>query len=149
MGDLGVTVGELVADGQGQIETQSLFLNAFYDFENSTNFTPFLGGGIGYSNIDVEYKPSNIEIINDDDDVFSYQVSGGVSYAINDQFHIVGSVNYRGSDDPKLNSSLLPAELEVENESLCGVPGVPGTVYRIHFSHLRLTKLCPISNSAW
>ena len=92
VGDLGVTVGDLVANGQGEMQTKSLFLNAYYDFENSTNFTPFLGGGLGYSNIDVNYKPSDVEIINDDDDVFSYQVSGGVSYAFNDQFHVVGSV---------------------------------------------------------
>ncbi|MEP4486594.1 outer membrane protein [Marinobacter alexandrii] len=118
VGDLGVSVGDLVANGQGSLETESFFLNGFYDFHNSTNFTPFIGAGIGYTNIDVDYKPSNVQIINDDDDVFSYQVSGGVSYAFTDFFHLVGSIRYRTSDDASVNSSLLPAKFDIENESL-------------------------------
>lgn len=118
VGDLGISVGDLVANGQGSIETQSLFLSVLYDFENSTKFTPFIGAGTGYSNIDVTYNPSDVEIIDADDDVFSYQVSGGVSYALTDNFKVVGSVRYRISDDAELGSSLLPADFDVENEIL-------------------------------
>jgi len=118
VGDLGVSAGDLVANGKGSLETETFFLNGFYDFHNSTDFTPFIGAGIGYSNIDVDYKPSNVKIINDDDDVVSYQVSGGVSYAFNDFFHVVGSIRYRTSDDASVNSSLLPAKFDIENESL-------------------------------
>jgi opacity protein-like surface antigen len=117
-GDLGVTVGDLVANGKGSVETESFFLNGFYDFHNSSNFTPFVGAGIGYSNIDVDYKPSNVRIINDDDDVISYQLSGGLSYAFNEFFHVVASVRYRTSDDASVKSSLLPARFDIENESL-------------------------------
>jgi len=128
VGDLGVSVGDLVANGKGSLETETFFLNGFYDFHNSTDFTPFIGAGIGYSNIDVDYKPSNVKIINDDDDVVSYQISGGVSYAFNEFFHVVGSVRYRTSDDASVNSSLLPAKFDIENESMMYDIGV-----RYHF----------------
>ncbi len=117
VGDLGVTVGDLVANGQGEVETSTFLVNGYYDFKNSTAFTPFIGAGIGYSNVEVEYEPSNVGIIDDDDDVFAWQIMGGVSYSINDNFHVVGSVRYRETDDAEVNSDLLPAEFDIETEA--------------------------------
>ncbi|MEE4659709.1 MAG: outer membrane beta-barrel protein [Halieaceae bacterium] len=116
--DLGVTTGDLVNNGQGEVETNSLFVNAYYDFKTSTNWTPFIGVGIGYSNVDVDYSPSNVGIIDEDDDVFAWQVMGGVSYAFNEQFELTGSVRYRETDEADLNSDLLPASFDIETESL-------------------------------
>ncbi len=118
VGDLGVSVGDLVANGQGEVETSTFFVNGYYDFKNSTNWTPFLGLGIGYSNVEVEYEPSNVGIIDDDDDVFAWQVMGGVNYSINDQFEVTGSVRYRETDDAELNADLIPAEFDIETETL-------------------------------
>ena len=35
------------ADVQGEWGLQTLFLNAYWDFHNSTNFTPYIGAGVG------------------------------------------------------------------------------------------------------
>lgn len=118
VGDLGVSVGDLVANGQGEVETSAWLVNGYYDFKNSTAFTPFLGGGVGMANVDIEYKPSNVGIINDDDDVFVWQVMGGVSYSFTDQFHLVGSLRYRETDEASVKSDLLPAKFDIETETL-------------------------------
>ena len=57
-------------------------------------------------------------IIDDDDDVFAWQIMGGVSYAINDQFEVTGSIRYRETDDAELNADLIPAEFDIETETL-------------------------------
>ncbi len=118
VGDLGVTTGELVGNGQGEVETSTFFVNGYYDFKNDTKWTPFLGAGIGYANIEIEYEPSNVGIIDDDDDVFAWQIMGGVSYAINEQFEVTGSIRYRETDDAEFNSELLGAEFDIETETL-------------------------------
>lgn len=116
--DLGITVGELVGNGQGEVETSSFFVNAYYDFKNNSAWTPFVGAGIGYANVEVEYSPSNVDIIDDDDDVFAWQIMGGVSYAFNDQFEVTGSIRYRETDEAEFNSDLLGAEFDIETETL-------------------------------
>jgi opacity protein-like surface antigen len=118
VGDLGATVGEIVGNGQGEVETSTFFLNAYYDFKNSTKWTPFIGGGVGYSNVDVNYKPSDIGIIDDDDDVLAWQVMGGVAYNINDAFEVAGSIRYRKSEEADLSADLLPADFEIETETV-------------------------------
>ena len=127
--DLGVTVGQVVAVGRGDIETQTLYLNAFYDIPTGTAFTPYVGAGIGYSSVDVTFQPSNVPIVSDDDDVFVYQLIVGLTYTVNDNFDVFGSLRYRDGDDAEVSTSaLLPAKLDVEAESTVGEIGL-----RYHF----------------
>ncbi len=117
-GDLGASVGALAANGRGEIETDSFFLNGYYDFENDSAFTPFVGVGIGNTEVDVEYAPSGVGVISDDDSGTSYQAIAGVDYEITEGFDVVFSIHYLDGDDATVRSSLLPAEFDIENESL-------------------------------
>ena len=118
VGDLGVTVGELVANGRGEIETDSFFLNGYYDFENESAFTPFVGVGIGTTTVDVEYAPSGVPVISDDDSGMSYQAIVGADYEITEALDVVLSIQYVTGDDATVSSSLLPAKFDIENESI-------------------------------
>jgi opacity protein-like surface antigen len=60
---LGATVGEIVAAGQGEIETMSMMANAYYDFNRDGRFSPYLGAGIGFSSVDVTFNPSGVGIV--------------------------------------------------------------------------------------
>lgn len=51
---------------QNKVGIQSLFLNAYYDFHNSTAFTPYVGAGIGFGFI------SNKTSVNDIYDSITY-----------------------------------------------------------------------------
>jgi opacity protein-like surface antigen len=65
------------------ITALSFLINGYFDFVNSSRFTPYLSGGIGMANLD--YKITNWS---DNDTVFAYQVGAGVAYAINNHFII-------------------------------------------------------------
>jgi opacity protein-like surface antigen len=65
------------------ITALSFLINGYFDFVNSSRFTPYISGGIGMANLD--YK---IENWSDYDSVFAYQVGAGIAYAINKHFTI-------------------------------------------------------------
>ena len=65
------------------ITALSFLINGYFDFVNSSRFTPYISGGFGMANLD--YK---IENWSDYDSVFAYQVGAGVAFAINKHFTI-------------------------------------------------------------
>ncbi len=73
----------VTANATGEAEVQSYFFNAYYDFETDTKFTPYVGAGIGKSNVDIENLTINgISIVNGDEDGTAYQFKLGFSYEI-------------------------------------------------------------------
>ena len=79
-------------------------LNAFYDFENESFITPYIGGGVGIaryrgqaSNITVSPVSSSETFIingfNDTDTGFAWQLGAGLSAPIGDRF--VADLGYR------------------------------------------------------
>ena len=120
---LGATVGAVVADGQGSLETIGLYANAYYDFANASAFTPYVGGGIGWNQTDVDYSPSGVEIIDDSGSGFAWQVMGGASYQATDTTEIFGGIRYRSSE-AEVDASLFPAEFDVENDRVIGEVGI-------------------------
>jgi opacity protein-like surface antigen len=115
VGDLGVTVGDLVADGRGRLESNSVFVNAIYDFRKGEKFSPYLGLGLGYTEVDVRFSPSGVGVIDDSDSGFAYQFILGASYALSPSFDLFGSLRIREADDARVQSPLLSASFEVEN----------------------------------
>lgn len=113
---LGATVGQVVADGKGDISSTGLFLNAYYDFNRSNDLYPYLGLGIGFMNVNVKYEPSNVGIIDDDETKFAYQLKAGLGYRLTDHFDVYGEYAFRGSDDIEVQNDLFPGDLEVENQ---------------------------------
>lgn len=116
-GNLGVSVGDLVADGQGSVKGNYFMLNGYYDFGLDSAVTPYVGGGIGYAKVDVTYNPSNVDIIIGDEGKFAYQAMAGLSFGASDAVDIYGQLRYRATSDANIDSRLLPAELSIENKS--------------------------------
>ncbi|WP_299594119.1 P44/Msp2 family outer membrane protein [uncultured Microbulbifer sp.] len=116
-GNLGISVADLVADGAGDFTADYLFINAFYDFDISWTLKPYIGAGIGNAWVDVEYNPSGVGIIDDDDSVFAYQVMAGLNYWCSEQLSFFGGLRWRQTDDIEVRADLLPASFEIENES--------------------------------
>ena len=117
-GNLGVSVGDLVAAGEGEFDTSFLFANVYYDFDLGTALTPYIGAGIGNASVDVDYSPSNVTIIQDDDSVFAYQLMGGVNYMVSEQLTMFGGLRWRQTDDIQVDADLFDAEFEVQMDSL-------------------------------
>ena len=71
------------ADASGNYSIKSIFLSAYYDIPlGDSKFSPYIGGGIGKSTLDIEsitYQGATTD--GDSDDQTSYQGTIGVSYA--------------------------------------------------------------------
>ncbi|MEM8986069.1 MAG: P44/Msp2 family outer membrane protein [Pseudomonadota bacterium] len=116
--NLGVSVGDLVADGQGSVETIYLMANIYYDFEvPGAPLKPYVGGGLGVGFVDVDYSPSNTPIVDDDASVFAYQVMAGAAFELTPLAELYGGYRYRGTTDVETDVSLFPATLDIENQS--------------------------------
>jgi opacity protein-like surface antigen len=96
-----------VATG-GEVRSSSFLVNGYFDFENATDLTPFLSGGLGMANVD--FDDSNI---NDDDTVFAYQVGAGVGLAISETIIIDLVYRYLVTANPDIDNG--EAEYETHN----------------------------------
>ncbi len=110
------TVGQVIADGQGSVSTFGGFLNAYYDFNAGGSFQPYLGAGIGYQWVDVDFQPSGVPVADDSDSGFAWQAMAGASFAVSESFDLFAQYTYRDSfDRAEIPLDLLPATLGVES----------------------------------
>ncbi|WP_374573990.1 outer membrane protein [Phenylobacterium sp.] len=80
--------GDVKGSAGGTAKTWAGFANGYYDFKTNSNFTPFVGAGIGFANVKVDGGA-----VNDDDTGFAYQLKTGVDYKFNDR--LTGEAAYR------------------------------------------------------
>ena len=119
------TVGTVIGDGQGQVETFGLFANVAYDISTGTGFKPYVGAGAGYQWVDVEFVPSGVAVGADDDGAFAYQLFAGASVNVLPRAELFGQVTYRANfEDADIPLTLLPATLGVESEQTLITAGV-------------------------
>ncbi|PKP80297.1 MAG: hypothetical protein CVT79_15695 [Alphaproteobacteria bacterium HGW-Alphaproteobacteria-18] len=112
---LGATVGAVVADGQGDLKSTSVFANIYYDFNRDGMIRPYVGAGLGYSDVSVTYRPSGVGIIDGSEGKLAWQIKGGASWAITDKIDLFGEAAYRATDDVELRNQLFPGTLSIEN----------------------------------
>lgn len=90
--------GETTISGSGSIggnyTTVSLMANIFYDFMPKSTFSPFIGAGIGYANVNVD-----IESDTEDDNVFAYQAAAGVAFTLSQQTKLDVQYRYFATSD--------------------------------------------------
>ena len=113
---LGAIVGQVVDDGRGDVKNLSVFANAYYDFDLAGPFAPYVGAGLGFTKVDVDYSPSGVGIINGDDTVFAWQLKAGATYRLGDNWEVYGEYAYRRSEDVSLDNQLFPGTLDIENQ---------------------------------
>lgn len=118
--------GEGWEDYKTKIDVQSLFLNAYYDFKNSTAFTPYIGAGVGLAfvgtKMNVNGYEDSIDVSNDSWDYtvgkktrtnFAWNVGLGCSYALNETVSI--DLGYRYADFGKAKTKTLTGYDDVDN----------------------------------
>lgn len=123
--DANPTVGAVIADGQGQVKNFGLFTNAFYDLNRGGSFQPYVGAGVGYQWTDVEFSPSAVDVADDDDGNFAYQLMAGASFAVSESFDLYAQYTYRDAfGDADIPLNLVPATLGVESQQSIVSAGV-------------------------
>ncbi|MBU1193563.1 MAG: porin family protein [Proteobacteria bacterium] len=92
----------------GDVTSIAFLINGYYDFKNSTPFTPFISAGAGLANVEVDdftFVGSGLPTVSDDDTVFAYQLSAGVGYAVTDQLSLDVKYRYFATADPGVNTA--------------------------------------------
>lgn len=95
-------------DLTGDTSSLALLVNGYYDFSNKSAFTPFISGGLGYANVelnDFNMAGLNSQNTSDDDTVFVYQVGVGVGYAVNEKISLDAKYRYFAAEDQKFDIS--------------------------------------------
>lgn len=70
------------------IQISTLFVNAYYDFHNSTRFVPYLGAGAGLAFIDFKAYTGNYVIPREIQINFAWHLGFGVSFSFTDNIAI-------------------------------------------------------------
>ena len=105
---------EVALDGEASVLT--FLANAYFDYKNRSDFTPYLGGGIGLSRIFVKnllVPGAGIACWSDEDYVFTYQLGIGVGYSPLDGVSIDLNYRYFVPSDPDFNT--VQAEFSSHN----------------------------------
>ena len=121
-GNLGVTTADLLADGRGDTSIIAPMVNAYYDFALDGGFTPHVGFGVGYARVASDFRPSGVEVLDDQDWVFAFQAMAGLAYPIAQNVELFGGYRYLQTTQPEFDLTLLPGTLE--------------TQYRVHRAEL-------------
>lgn len=96
---LGTGATPLTTRSNNSTTAFGLFANLWYDFELSARFAPYLGGGLGYQQLEVSGD------INSSDHGLAYQLGAGVSIPIDRQMRVGLDYRYQVQDDPSFSTS--------------------------------------------
>ncbi|KEF41983.1 MAG: hypothetical protein ER33_08275 [Cyanobium sp. CACIAM 14] len=67
----------------GVINKNDVLLSVYYDFENNSRWTPYIGGGIGYSNLSTpSFALNGVPTNSVNKGLFGWQAKAGISYAM-------------------------------------------------------------------
>ncbi len=105
----------------GDLSIHAFMLNGAFDFRNKSRFTPFLGVGIGLAAVDFDnptFTTSGVTIpaSSNSNNVFAYQLFGGVGYWISSQVVAFLGYKYFATADPEF--TLTRATIDAHNFEL-------------------------------
>jgi len=93
----------------GNFSSLSLMGNFYYDFSMGGSFSPYIGAGLGFANVEADLDGFDSE----DDTVFAYQLIVGGSIAASETLSVDLQYRYFATDDPEFNG--LDAEYSTHN----------------------------------
>lgn len=85
---------------KGERERTAFLINGYYDFKNSTAFTPYITAGMGGYHLRLKRQFGSLE--NDLD--FAWQAGAGINYKLNDRISFDLKYRYFGGADAELQS---------------------------------------------
>ncbi|MCR4379392.1 MAG: OmpA family protein [Rhodospirillales bacterium] len=94
------------ATAAGKMQATSLMANAIYDFDINSPVTPYLGAGLGFSQVKLKNaSPFGASSINDSDRALAYQGIAGLSYAVNETIDLFADYRYFATRDLDVNTA--------------------------------------------
>jgi opacity protein-like surface antigen len=88
------------AKAGGTLSNAGLMFNFLYDIQTGTSWIPYLGGGIGYSRVNMDNVTlAGVTVLDGTDNVFAYQFKGGVAYQFNPSMAVTVGYRYYATDN--------------------------------------------------
>lgn len=104
----------------GHISTIIFLVNAYYDFDNKTPFTPYVMAGIGAAYVELDdlrltLGGITVDVPGEDDFTFAYQFGAGVSYALGQRVSLstdyrifpISNPEFEGTDGEYLSHNIM------------------------------------------
>ena len=104
---------------KNSLENNSVMLNAYYDIDTGTKFTPYVGAGIGMARL--KAKIDDEQDFSKSKTTFAWQVGAGVSYAMTENVSLDAGYRYTDSGDVTVKGDEGKAKFEsTSHEFLLG-----------------------------
>ena len=102
---------------KNSVENNSVMLNAYYDIDTGSKFTPYIGGGIGVAKLKgkVSYDEETDSVKNDS---FAWQLGAGVSYAMTDNLSLDAGYRYVDYGDVTIKEDWGKVEFDSTSHEL-------------------------------
>jgi len=104
--------GSIPITSGADISALTYMINGYWDFQNSSPITPYIGAGIGGAYIEIEESG-----LTADDTVFAYKGSAGVSWNLAPNMDLLVDYTYLAATDPEFFGVL---EMEYASHSVSG-----------------------------
>lgn len=89
-----LTPGKKKVDADATVLTY--LVNVFWDFENKSPLTPYVGGGIGFATIDI-----SDDVADEDNTVFAYKVATGIAWKLTPGLDLLVDYSFLATTDPE------------------------------------------------
>jgi opacity protein-like surface antigen len=100
----------------GRMESTSVMLNVYYDFDWQGDIDPYVGIGIGNAEEEVVFSSANGGIVNGQENDFAWQLIAGFQYQVDNSVSFFGQYRYFNANDPDFRTTLFPGTVGVENQ---------------------------------
>ena len=111
--------GATLAGPGGEVDSVAFMANGYYDIENDTAITPYVGAGIGFAVVDVDgYNNAGTSIVSDDDTVFAYQGIAGVDFEVQDNVALFTEYKYFATSDVDVQAAGGSTDMNYDNHSI-------------------------------
>ena len=124
-----------IDNAKGDISSDSLMFNAYYDFTPTGKITPYLGAGIGVSHVQANDIRKDINgcctgIVDGSDDVAAMQVMAGAAYQATPNLDVTLEYRYFFTEKPSFDYATACSS--TDSIGSCGVAGSTSGDYRNH-----------------
>lgn len=112
---------DVVAGSSDRVRARSYFLNVFYNIENKSNFSPYLGFGLGMADLDYALSDSQTSesILDDNDQAFAWQVIAGVEVGLSSAWRVNADYRYWRAPEVRMTTSAQsPVKTSLSSHSI-------------------------------